>query len=155
MEQMTVQNSAVYAEEALVVDVQSFLYRMMHEKGMSRSELAEAMGVTKARVTQIFSDECKNFTVKLLARAVHAMGEQIEVSSSFCRKLDDAESANERRALIAAAENVSTLWKNVNEAEELRSEQEGIFECPPGNERLTAALGSISRHTRHAEMAIG
>lgn len=67
--------TASYAEEAFVVDVQSFLHQIMEEKGVSRAQLARAMGVSRARVTQVFSDECKNFTVRLLARAVHALGE--------------------------------------------------------------------------------
>jgi len=75
--------TASYAEEAFVVDVQSFLHQLMVEKGFSRSQLAEAMGVSRARITQIFSDECKNFTVRLLARAVHALGEYPEITSEW------------------------------------------------------------------------
>lgn len=79
----TVQNvrkSSVYAEEALVVDLQSLLHTVMLERGITRSQLAEAMDVSKARVTQLFSADCSNFTVRLLARALFAMGEKLEVS---------------------------------------------------------------------------
>ena len=73
------ERTAVFAEEDFVVESQIFLHQLMEEKGFSRADLARAMGVTRARVSQIFSDECKNFTVRLLARAVHALGEMPEL----------------------------------------------------------------------------
>lgn len=148
VEHKTSENAVLYAEEALVVDVQSFLHRMMIEKAMSRSQLAEAMGITKARVSQIFSDECKNFTIKLLARAVHAMGERVEITSPCCQQLDGAEEESERKALIAASSNVSRLWRNENEEEDRRLKEDGIFECPTGDGRLSAAIESLARKTR-------
>lgn len=75
-----VRKSSVYAEEALVVDLQSLLHTVMVEQGFTRSQLAEAMNVSKARVTQLFSADCSNFTVRLLARALFAMGEKLDVS---------------------------------------------------------------------------
>jgi len=80
-------NSSVFAEEALVIDVQSFLHSMMEEKGMSRAQLADAMGVSRARVTQMFSAECKNFTLRLLARAFFALGERAELTCDLHRKM--------------------------------------------------------------------
>ncbi len=94
--------TAGYVEEAFVVDVQSFLHHLMVEKGFNRSQLAEAMGVSRARVTQIFSDECKNFTIRLLARAVHALGEKPEITSSWhtdCVTSEEAET-KERPASV-------------------------------------------------------
>jgi transcriptional regulator with XRE-family HTH domain len=82
----TLRNSPVFAEEALVVDVQSLLETVMHEKGFTRSQLAAAMGVSRARISQLFSSDAKNFTVRLLARALHAMGERADVSCEGHRK---------------------------------------------------------------------
>lgn len=79
--------SSVFAEEAFVVDVQSLLETIMHEKGMTRSQLADAMSVSRARVSQMFSSDCKNFTVRLLARALHAMGERAEMSCETMLKV--------------------------------------------------------------------
>lgn len=70
----------VFAEEELVVSAQGLLHELLVEKGMSRADLARAMGVSRARVTQLFSDECKNFTLRLWARALFALGEQAVVS---------------------------------------------------------------------------
>lgn len=69
-----------YAEEAFVVDAQSFLHALMEDKGVSRAQLAAAMGVSRARVSQIFSADCTNFTVRLLARACFALGERAEIT---------------------------------------------------------------------------
>jgi transcriptional regulator with XRE-family HTH domain len=73
------ERKAIFAEEALVVDAQIFLHTLMEEKGISRADLARAMGVSRARITQMFSDECKNFTIRLFARAAFALGEKVEL----------------------------------------------------------------------------
>lgn len=88
-----IEKDAVFAEEDFVVEAQTFLHSLMEEKGVSRSELARAMGVSRARVSQIFSDECKNFTVRLLARATHALGEAPIVT----RRSSDASKQQSKR----------------------------------------------------------
>lgn len=70
--------SPEFAEEMLVADIQSYLEQLLDEKGCSRTDLARRMGVSKARVSQIFSDQ-QNFTVRLLARAFHALGEEVRI----------------------------------------------------------------------------
>jgi predicted XRE-type DNA-binding protein len=82
-DKLNAEREAIFAEEAFVVDVQILLNQIMKEKGFSRADLARAMNVSRARITQIFSDDCKNFTVRLLARAMHAMGEVPEVTCEF------------------------------------------------------------------------
>lgn len=106
-----INRSAIYAEEAFVVDVQSFLHRTMEEKNISRTQLAAAMGVSKARISQIFSDECKNFTVRLLARACHALGEEPRISSGTCDRLDRAQHLEEQAESINSSKNVHKLRK--------------------------------------------
>lgn len=70
----------IYAEEALVVNAQGLLQELLEEKGMTRADLARAMNVSRSRVTQLFSDDCKNFTIRLWARALFALGEEAVVS---------------------------------------------------------------------------
>ncbi|WOE74899.1 helix-turn-helix domain-containing protein [Alterisphingorhabdus coralli] len=70
----------IFAEEALVVEAQGLLQELLNEKDMTRADLARAMGVSRSRVTQLFSDECKNFTIRLWARALFALGEEAVVS---------------------------------------------------------------------------
>lgn len=78
----------IFAEEDAVVAVQSFLHELMEEKGISRAELARAMGVSRPRVTQLFSDECSNLTLRLIARAMFALGEELIISSTRKLKSD-------------------------------------------------------------------
>ncbi len=101
-----IRTTSVYAEEALVVDLQSLLHTVMVEKGMTRAQLARAMDISKARVTQLFSDDCSNFTVRLLARALHALGERLEVTcpayEKVRRRLQMIESLEEVRYAVAS-----------------------------------------------------
>lgn len=72
--------SRVFAEEAAVVEVQALLHELMESKGWSRADLARAMKVSRGRVTQLFSDECTNLTIRLIARAIFALKEELVVS---------------------------------------------------------------------------
>jgi transcriptional regulator with XRE-family HTH domain len=83
----TLKKSSIYAEEAFVVDVQSFLQGLLEEKGLTRTQLAAEMGVSKARVSQMFSSSCKNFTIRLLARALFALGETAELTCDGHRRI--------------------------------------------------------------------
>lgn len=96
-----------YAEEALVVDVQSLLETVMHAKGLTRAQLAEAMGVSRARVSQMFSSDASNFTVRLLARALHAMGEQGQLTCDMHRKIRRGQAMAE---VVAGAARFDTDW---------------------------------------------
>lgn len=66
--------TAIEAEENLLIDYQFLLQELMSAKGISRNELADAVGITKARLSQILGSEA-NPTVKTMARLIHALGE--------------------------------------------------------------------------------
>jgi transcriptional regulator with XRE-family HTH domain len=72
----TLRSSVEFAEERLVASAQSLLEDILYDKGLSKTDLAGKMGVSKARVSQIFSDN-QNFTLRLLASAFHALGEEL------------------------------------------------------------------------------
>jgi transcriptional regulator with XRE-family HTH domain len=116
--QIANEREAIFAEEAFVVDVQILLNHIMKEKGYSRADLARAMNVSRARITQIFSDDCKNFTVRLLARAMHAMGETPELTCEFHLEEVRHKWESESRKLAKASANVVPIWNEVtNDAE--------------------------------------
>lgn len=120
---MMVQASAndreiVFAEEAFVVDAQSLLHELMVQKGFSRADLATTMGVSRARVTQILSDDCKNFTVRLFARAMRALGEKPEVTCRWMADQKAAEAKARKRQSITLASNVHELWRDTAVSEE-------------------------------------
>lgn len=111
-ESSSVQRSLVAVEEGFVVEVQSYLQELMNHAGINRSELARRMGVSRARVTQIFSDDCTNLTIRLLAKAAHAMGEEPRIDSELTRRLRTVREDEDRQALIGRAGNVVPMWQD-------------------------------------------
>lgn len=110
-EASSVTRAAVFAEEDFVVHLQTSLHEMMEEKGMTRADLARAMGVTRARVTQIFSDDCTNFTVRLLARAYHALGETPDIRRKARTEEKDANCpATLWAGALFAPEDLERVW---------------------------------------------
>jgi transcriptional regulator with XRE-family HTH domain len=71
----------IKAEENLLIDCHFLIQELMFEKGVTRSQLAEKAGISKARLSQILGVEA-NPTLKSVARLVHALGESV----SICRK---------------------------------------------------------------------
>jgi transcriptional regulator with XRE-family HTH domain len=69
----------IEAEENLLIDFQIQIQEMMSAKGVSRSELAEKAGISKARLSQILGNEA-NPTIKSMARLFLALGEKACVS---------------------------------------------------------------------------
>jgi transcriptional regulator with XRE-family HTH domain len=69
-------SSEEFREEFFVAEVQARLSKMLEDKGISRAELARRLDVSRARVSQIFSDEAQNFTLRLLVRSFLAVGEE-------------------------------------------------------------------------------
>jgi transcriptional regulator with XRE-family HTH domain len=104
------ERNSIFAEEAFVVEVQSLLHEIMEEKGISRADLARAMNVSRARITQLFSDECTNFTVRLLARAMYALEEipTLGCISDSAEQLTDLEQSSVNS--VAKVEHVLPLW---------------------------------------------
>ena len=69
----------VYAIESLVFSVQVALQRAMNKNGVSSKALAERLGMTPARISQIFSSSGPNLTLKTIARIAHALDDDFEL----------------------------------------------------------------------------
>jgi transcriptional regulator with XRE-family HTH domain len=124
MSNAAAEKSAIFAEEGFVVDAQIFLNELMLEKHISRADLAKAMGVSRARITQIFSDDCKNFTVRLLARAIHALGEEAYITHR--RAFDALRSVSRTGDAAQLQRQVRSIW-----AEEASNDDECDTESYP------------------------
>jgi antitoxin component HigA of HigAB toxin-antitoxin module len=70
----------VAAIEAFVADTQFRLHQLMKAKGVSRAELAERLGVSKARVSAMFGGNT-NLTLQTIGHVLHALGERGVLSS--------------------------------------------------------------------------
>ncbi len=67
------------AIENLVLSVQIALQQAMHRGCVSQRELAERMGVSPARVSQILTGEQANLTLKTIGKIAFALGEDFEL----------------------------------------------------------------------------
>lgn len=74
----TREDSFLVAEESAALDVEYLLDRMLREENISQRELAERLGVSEARVSQLISADT-NPTVKTLARIANALGRKLDV----------------------------------------------------------------------------
>jgi transcriptional regulator with XRE-family HTH domain len=63
----------VFARERFRVQLQAALHNLMGAKGVSQRELAERLGVSEARVSQMFSS-AGNLTVRTVGEVFHALG---------------------------------------------------------------------------------
>lgn len=75
----TEEEKEIFALEALVVSVQIALHRAMTKHGVSSKQLAERLGMSPARVSQIFSDKGPNLTLRTIAKIQSALGEDFEL----------------------------------------------------------------------------
>jgi transcriptional regulator with XRE-family HTH domain len=80
-------SDAIIAEDTLIADVQFAIHNLMEAKGMSRADLARALKVSDARISQIFHDNPKNLTLRTLARIFHVLGEEPQLTSATLKDI--------------------------------------------------------------------
>lgn len=76
----TPEEAEIFAVETFIADTQLRLHQLMEAKGVTRSQLAERLGVRKSRVTAMFGGN-PNLTLVTLARVLHALDETAVLSS--------------------------------------------------------------------------
>jgi len=89
------EDRVVEAVERLKFDVQYALQAAMKKRGVDQAELARRLGVTPARVSQMFADDA-NLRLNSVAKAFAVLDEDIEFSSASAppvpRMKDNADS---------------------------------------------------------------
>ncbi len=101
-----------FAIEALVFSVQIALQKAMQKNGVTNKELAERLGMSPARVSQVFSSNGPNLTLKTIARIQHALGEEFEILSKS--DLQASEPKMDFKPFTVVAFNKPKLvWKEV------------------------------------------
>ena len=103
-----------YAVEALTVSVQLAIQKAMHEKSISQKQLAERLGVSAARVSQMLSSSGPNLTLKVLGKIAYALGDEFELLSVHdikrMRANQVAHAKEEKIAVAARAKASSAAW---------------------------------------------
>ena len=75
-------------EEAFLLDTQMLLQRLLSGKQLKYRDLAKRLGVSEARVSQMFGDEASNLTIRTVARICRTIGERPVILSA--RELERA-----------------------------------------------------------------
>jgi transcriptional regulator with XRE-family HTH domain len=65
-----------FQQERLLIEVASLIYQTMKTRGITRKALADALGVTKGRITQYLGGE-RNLTLRTLADIFTAMDSMV------------------------------------------------------------------------------
>lgn len=63
------------AEEDFLVSVQSILQKLLNDRDLRYRDLARRLGVTEARISQMFGDTATNLTIRSIAKIFHLLGE--------------------------------------------------------------------------------
>jgi transcriptional regulator with XRE-family HTH domain len=71
---------AVYAEEAATIDASEVLARALESSGITRTDLARRLGVSKSEITHRLRGE-RNITVRKLAATLFALGHELEIGA--------------------------------------------------------------------------
>lgn len=104
---------ALIAEDRFIADVQIAINTLMEERGITRADLARAINVSEARVSQMFRESPNNFTIKTVARIFYALGETPEVTCEGLRalRMRAPVSDYEPAAQLAPAERRRKRWQ--------------------------------------------
>ena len=77
----TPEDVVVYAQEAAMIDASELIAAALERSGMSRAQLAKALGISRSEVTARLTGE-RNVTVRKLAETLHCMGMRLELSAA-------------------------------------------------------------------------
>ena len=84
-------------DENFLVEVETAINRIMSKKKIKKSELAQALGVSRPRVSQLLSSDGQNMTLKTLASIFTALEESVEITSETLRELNSVVQERVRR----------------------------------------------------------
>ena len=70
-----VEDDETLVEERFLLSVQSQIQKLLNEKGLRYKDLSQRLGVSEARVSQMFSAEATNLTIRTVAKIFSKLGE--------------------------------------------------------------------------------
>ena len=138
----------LFAQEDFVADIQSLIYRIMEDKGISRVDLSKRLGISKPRVTQYFAGDGSNLTARTIARIFHALGEQPEMICEWTKLHQLKRLAADRRKSIKSSHGAVVELKWTGGLDWCRSENDN---CQNGDDMSALIMASRGRERVHFE----
>ena len=83
------------AEERFLLAAQVEIQRLLNDRGLKYKDLAQRLGVTEARVSQMFGDDAANLTIRSIARIFYHLKESpmLMAKSLYERRVAEARGA--------------------------------------------------------------
>ena len=82
----------VLFEEAFLLQVQCCIQELLNDKRLKYRDLSKRLGVSEARVSQMFGDDASNLTIRTIARIFYQLGEKpVLLSQRECDRLGSGE----------------------------------------------------------------
>ena len=75
------ENQRIYSQEELIVDLSDSLHEIMSQKGVTQKEIAKKLGLSKARISKLFSGK-SNMTLRTLSDICFAL--DVKPKWHFC-----------------------------------------------------------------------
>jgi transcriptional regulator with XRE-family HTH domain len=95
----TVRKTFEYRLEKILIQLGEDICRLMQDQQISRADVAERLGVSRAYVTRVLNGN-PNLTIKTLLKLSDALGRELAIS--FAPKPDASAARHPRRALSHA-----------------------------------------------------
>lgn len=101
----------LFQQERLILEVTELMCGIMKQKKMKRSELAEQLGLTKGRISQILNNGT-NLTLRRVADIFTMLGKTMVVSvEDLCVAAPEAERPARTEAWPASPGNMWQVWE--------------------------------------------
>lgn len=82
----------VLFEESFLLQVQCCIQGLLNDKRLKYRDLSKRLGVSEARVSQMFGDDASNLTIRTIARIFYQLGEKpVLLSERQCDRLGSAD----------------------------------------------------------------
>jgi transcriptional regulator with XRE-family HTH domain len=107
-----------FAEESALAHVSLSLADLIEASGVSQRQLAEALGLTEARISQIL-DVDSNLTVRTIARIACALGQRMQIQ--FAPRVEASIDNSEPYPSCG-----SGTWEAVEEPEQVIADCDGL-----------------------------
>lgn len=69
------------AEAEFILAVQCEIQKLLNQKGLRARDLSRRLNVTEARISQMFSDQAKNLTLRTIAKIFFHLGETAYITT--------------------------------------------------------------------------